>query len=103
MASSSEILDRILNKFKEQGYSQVPGYYRFGYIRETNSAVIVSRETGQDTPIPKSKIEEAINAVKNDPSVYDSGPSNLRKHGITHINSPLWSLLHLVPLNEITD
>lgn len=100
MSSTSDILSNILNEFRTNGFSQVTGYNRFGYIRETDSAVIVTRETGKDTRIPFVKIEQAIEAVKNDPSVYNAGPGSLRKHGITHINSPIWSLLHLVSLGK---
>lgn len=100
MSSTSDILTKILNEFRTRGFSQVQNYNRFGYIRETGSAVIVSRETGKDTNIPFSKIEQGIDAVKDDPSVYNGGPSKLRAYGITHINSPIWSLLHLVSLSE---
>lgn len=100
MSSTLEILTIILNEFRSNGYSQVMGYNRFGYIIETENAVVVSRETGKDTRIPIDKIVQGIEAVKSDPSIYNSGPNSLRKHGITHINSPIWSLLHLVSLSE---
>jgi len=100
MSSTSEVLSIILNEFRSNGYSQVKGYNRFGYIRETENSVVVSRETGKDTRIPFLKIKQGIEAVKSDPSVYNSGPTSLRKHKITYINSPIWSLLHLVSLRE---
>ena len=100
MASSQALLQNILQTFRAKGYAQVPGYNKFGYIRETGNAVIVSREAGQDTRIPFDKIVEAIEAVRKDSKVYTEGPSALRAHGITHITSPLWALVNLLPQSE---
>lgn len=100
MSSTSEILTKIISEFKSKGYSKVKDYKSFGYIRETKKAVIISREAGEDTRIPFKKIEQGIEAVKDNPSVYSSGPNSLRAYGITHINSPIWSLLHLVSKDE---
>lgn len=77
------------------------GNYSFGYVGETDGAVIVSRENGKDTRIPIAKLETGVSAVRQDPQIYDEGPSWLRDYGITHINSPVWSLLHLVTKSEI--
>lgn len=103
MKSSQELTREIVKRFSERGVSRVPGYNRFGYISESGSAVFVTRERGQDTKIPFSKIEQAIKAVRKDPNVYSKGPSALRSHGITHINSPVWSLLHFLSLDEIVE
>ncbi len=91
----------IVNRFQSREYAQVPGYNRFGYVERSNSYVLVSRESGKDTKIPFTKIAEAIAAVRRDPKVYSEGPSRLRQHGITHITSPLWALLHLLTLEEL--
>jgi len=103
MKSSEELVGEILKRFRERGFSQVGVYNRFGYIRETPNSVIVSRERGEDTPISFSKITTAIDAVRSDHGVYTRGPSALRRFGITHISSPIWSLLHLLSLNEILE
>ncbi len=69
-------------------------------IRENH--LVVTREDGKDTRIPFAKIAESVNAVRKDPKIYSGGPSKLRDHGITHINSPLWALLHLLTLEKLT-
>lgn len=97
MSTTQELLGEIISTFRLSRVAQVPGYSSFGYVRGTDNAVFVSREGGKDTRIPHEKILSAIEAVKADPSVYDGGPSTLRRHGITHITSPLWSLLHMLP------
>ena len=79
---SMKILDQILKNLREKGSTQVSGYNRFGYIRETDTAVIISREAGEDTRIPFSKILECIKAVQDDASVYDGGPSKLRAYAL---------------------
>ncbi len=91
----------IVERFQKKGFAQVPGYKKFGYISKTDKTLTVSREDGEDTQIPLSKIEEAIKAIRLNNSVFDDGPSSLRKYGITHITSPIWSLVHLLSLEEI--
>lgn len=101
MLTAREVREIILERFKAQGYSQVPGYNRFGFVQGTENALVVSREAGQPTRFPITKIDQAISAARSDPAVYDGGPGRLRDHGITHINSVLWSLLHLASKSEI--
>lgn len=101
MRSDQEVVQLFLQRFRAQQISQVPGYNRFGYVGETPSAVIVSRERGENTRIPFAKLEAGAAAVRTEPTVYEEGPSRLRSHGITHINSPVWSLLHLIDRDEI--
>lgn len=93
---SKILLGKILQRFKDNGKAQVDGYNSFGYIRETENAVWVTRETGEDTPIPFMKILKGIDAYKSDISLYDKGPGALREYEITHINSPVFALLHLL-------
>ena len=95
-----KILETIQREFKANGYVQVSGYNRFGYIGETPKAFVISREAGKDTRISFSKILQGIEAVQDDTNVYDAGPSALRDYGITHITSPIWSLLHLAPKSD---
>ena len=94
-------LTLILTRIRDQGYSQVEGYKRFRYLRETPKSVILIRETGGEARIPFEKIRQALGAVQENPKVYSAGPGSLREYGITHINSPIWSLIHLVTLAEI--
>jgi hypothetical protein len=93
---SKILLGKILQRFKDLKISQVEGYKTFGYISETNSSVKVTRETGEDTPIPFSKLIIGIEAYQSNPELYDSIPKSLREFGITHFTSPIWSLLHLL-------
>jgi len=97
---SKILLGKILQRFKDMGISHVEGYNSFGYVRETENSVIVTREDGQDTPIPFSKILKGIDSYKLNPSLHDEGPSVLRQFNITHVTSPVWSLLHLLHKKE---
>lgn len=97
---SKILLGKILQRFSDKKVCQVEGYNSFGYIRETNNSVYVTRENGQDTPIPFKKIIIGIEACQKNLSLYNLGPGELREYGITHINSPIWSLLHLLKEEE---
>lgn len=97
---SKILLGKILQRFRDQQFVQVEGYNRFEYIRETEKAVWVTREKGADTPVPFNKLIKGIEAFQNDPNLYKEGPSAIREFGITHVTSPVWSLLHLLDIND---
>ena len=98
-----EVSGILLSRFREKGVAQVEGYNKYGYIGETNNAVIVSRQRGNETRVPFTTIEKAIGVVRNNPQVYNKGPSGLRLHGFSHITSPVWAILHLVELSELLE
>lgn len=97
---SKILLGKILQRFADRKIVQVEGYNAFGYIKETNNSVKVTREGGEDTLIPFSKILKGIEAYQNQPSLYNEGPVSLRQFEITHVTSPVWALLHLLSIEE---
>ncbi len=94
------LLGKILQRFSDTGKCQVEGFNSFRYIRETDNSVYVSRENGKDSRIPFEKILIGIEAFKLKLELYNEGPSALRDFGITHVNSPIWSLLHLLSFED---
>jgi hypothetical protein len=62
---SKIILGRILQRFIDQGYAQVDGYNRFGFIEFKNQEVWVTREKGKNTKVPFAKILDGIEAYRN--------------------------------------
>jgi hypothetical protein len=102
--TTNELLINIIDeRFKKKGFTQVSGYNKFVYLGKTDNYFIIEREKGTNAKIPLSKIITAIEAVKVDHSVYNTGPNSLRRFGITHINSPIWSMLHLLSIDEILE
>ena len=99
MGDNNIILEKVLEAFRDQGFAQVEGYNRFGYLRETDNAVYVERETGKDTRVGFEYILSGIEALQDDHTIYSAGPSSLRKYDITHVTSPVWAILHLLPLS----
>jgi hypothetical protein len=97
---SKIILGRILQKFIDLKVSKYQDYNEFGFVNLTGTSVLVSRENGADTNIPLNKIITAIEGYQNNLELYNQGPSELRDLGISHITSPIHSLLHLLP-NEV--
>jgi len=55
------------------------------------------RQKGIEAVIPFSKIILGIEFYQEDPSLYDSGPSELREAHTLHVTSPVLALLHLLP------
>ena len=97
---SGILLGKILQRFSDRKAAHVEGYKAFSFIRETDNSVFVTREAGEDTPIPFQKILLGIEAYKLDPNLYHQGPTALRAFDITHITSPVWALLHLLEVEE---
>lgn len=91
------MLGKILQRLEDQGYAKVSGYNTFKLIKETDSSVTLLREKGTDTMIPFKKILAGIDYYKANSAAYDKGPTELRKVPITHITSPIFTLLHLIP------
>lgn len=98
--SIERLAERILARFRDTGLAGVPGYKQFRYGRETGKALIVVREGGQEARVPIDRLQTAIRAVVQDASIYGGGPSRLRACGVTHVMSPIWALLHLLPLES---
>jgi len=97
---SKILLGKILQRFADCKVAQVKGYKSFGYIKETNNAVILSRENGVDTPVPFGKIELGIEAYKSNTTLYNEGPTVLREFNIKYITSPVFALLHLLSIED---
>jgi hypothetical protein len=91
------LLGRIFQRFIDQQYAQIIGYNRFGFIELTNNYVLISREAGEDTKVPFSKIIIGIEAYQMDNDLYHQNTTPLRDQGITHVTSPVFALLHLLP------
>lgn len=95
------VVSEIVQEFEARGIAQAPGYKAFRFVRTTPGSVIVLRENGNEAVVPRVDIERAIEHVRLDNSVYVDGPSRLREAGVTHVTSPTWALLRLLPLNGL--
>jgi hypothetical protein len=103
MRTIEEVTYDIISRFRNIGAAQVSGYNTFTYTRETDNAILIKRESGTEARIPIDKIRTAVEAVRSNPQVYNGGPSGLANYGITHINSPIWAMLHLLTIQEILE
>jgi len=97
---SKILLGKILQRFYDVKIISSKEKKSFNYIKETDNAVYVTRENGEDTRITFTKILIGIEGYQKQPSLYHEGPGALRALGITHVNSPVWSLLHLLKVQD---
>lgn len=100
MSPTDVIVDKIIEKLKKNRIAK-GARNNFGYVSEYSSGVIISRETGKNTKISKKNLAQAVEAVRQDSSIYSLGPSSLRPYIQGRIFSPLWALLRLLNLPEI--
>jgi hypothetical protein len=101
MRDADQVVEEIIGVLREKGLAQVPGYAPFRYLRRNGAAVFVERRNGNEAKILASVLRRAVEAVREDETIYVGGPSRLREYGITHVTSPTWALLRLLPLNAI--
>ena len=94
---SKILLGKILQRLQDQGYCKVKELNRFGFVEEKETLVIVSRQRGKNTKLYFKKILVGIEGYQTDTAAYDKGPSELRAFGLTHVTSPIFALLHLLP------
>lgn len=99
-ASSDVVVDIVL-ALEKSNVAQVPGYKAFRFVRESPASVVLEREGGTEAIVPKSDLELAVESIRRDHSIYIEGPGRLRECGITHVTSPVWALVRMLPLNEL--
>ena len=98
-----KVIDAIAAAARSEREFGVPGRVRFKFVRETPRAIILERRNGKTATIGKAKLAAALEGVRADHRLYIGGPGALREVGITHINSPIYALLRLLPLNRLID
>jgi hypothetical protein len=101
--SCDAVIEDILATLREHRIARVPGYAPFRYRGTAGASIRVERQNGNEARIPFSILARAIEAVRADPTVYLGGPARLREFGITHINSPTFALIRVLPLNKIIE
>lgn len=97
MNPTASIIDRIVMEAARRG--EFPGRSEavFRFEGSTASAVLVSRRNGNMVRVPRATLAMVAGAYASDPFAYARGPGSLRVYGVTHINSPVWALVHLLP------
>ncbi len=91
------LLGKILQILEDRGYAQVEGYFRFEFVEEGKAHVSMKRKKGTTARIPLKKVLVGVKFYQRNSDRYDEGPATLRKSGLTHITSPIFALLHLLP------
>jgi hypothetical protein len=103
MKPAKAVVEAVIAAAEAEGEFGVPGYVRFTYLKQTSSEVIVRRRNGNEARIPKATLAAALEGVRAKHALYIAGPDALREVGITHVNSPVFALLRLLPLNKLIE
>lgn len=103
MRDHRRVLDDIVEALEAERTAQVPGLVPFKFLERQGDSVVLQRRNGNKTLVRLSTLSKAIDAVRGDHSVYIGGPGRLREFGITHINSPTYALIRVLPLNKLID
>ena len=101
MRSSDEIADMIIAEFMERKEAKGARNY-FKCAGRSSKGVLVSRQNGSIYDVTKDYIIKAVEVVRIVPTIYEDGPSRLKPYINRWIYSPLWALLRLLSINEIT-
>lgn len=101
----TDVIDALVAAAKAERDFGVPDMKaRFSYVEETAGTVIVTRHgTGKQATVGKQQIAGALKAVRGNHRLYVDGPGALQKVGISHVTSPIYALLRLLPLNKLIE
>jgi hypothetical protein len=102
MCDSIIIVDMIISKLVEYGGAQSTKVF-YKYAGKSAGAVQITRQTGLNWVIKNNEVKIAVEAVREDFSIYNGGPTTLRPYLGRPIHSPLWAMLRLIPLDQILD
>lgn len=93
------ILNKIITQLKLQGKAK--GRQNDFLLKEVQkNKIVLVRANGKDVDIPLSTLKKAIQVCVNDTEFYNGGLNAIEEIGITHIQSPVWALIHLVEKRE---
>lgn len=101
MPEAIRIADEILKRFRDIGVANSKTGRKYRYVEDTPEGVRILRETGMQWNINKQHLIKAIEAVKEKPGIYDSGPADLRQYINNRAQSVIWALIKLIPLDTI--
>ena len=101
----TDVIEALVAAAKAEPNFGVPDLEaRFSYVEENDGTVVVTRHgTGKEAKIGKSQLAAAVRAIRGDQGLYVAGPGALQKLGITHVSSPIYALLRLLPLNKLIE
>lgn len=100
MKSANEITELIISRYKDIRFAQ-GARNRFELIKVELERIHIKRKKGTIWPIKKEQIVRAVEAVRQDPTIYGAGPAKLKPYINERVQSPLWAMLHLLSLDEI--
>lgn len=100
---SKILLGKILQRFEDKGYVKIADYNWFGRVKEGASHLEVLRENKNTARIDFKRMIITIESYQSNSEAYNEGPRSLRRAGLTHVISPIYSLLHLLCKEAYTD
>ena len=95
---AKELAERFSKRRSAQG--KRPGII-FEYLRTKGDKVFLLRPVGTESFVTLSEIAQAVEAVRQDPTIYENGPTGLRPYIARRVYSPLWAILHLATMDEL--
>lgn len=75
------LLQRLLLKFEEAGFSKYKQYNRFEYVDRSASTVTIRRQKGTTAAVPYKKLLHVISLFYEDRALYDEGQTGFTKPG----------------------
>ena len=100
MRKSEEVASLIIRLFAEKGVAQGK-QNGFKFAGATPNGAHVLRDSGAIWTIKKEQIVRAVEAVRQEPAIYDAGPARLKPYINERVQSPLWAMLRLLSLDKI--
>jgi hypothetical protein len=91
----------LVTRFRVRREAQVAGYDKIVFHQRVGNMLYVTRGDRSDAAIPAIRIMRAVELVRRNPQLYANGPGISHSSGAGHISDVVWSILHLMTLEQL--
>jgi hypothetical protein len=95
------ITNDLITRFRQRREAQVAGYDKIVFHQRVGNMLYVTRGDRSDAAVPAIRIMRAVELVRRNPQLYANGPGVSHSSGAGHITDVVWSILHLMTLEQI--
>jgi hypothetical protein len=101
MERAIRITNDLVARFRQRREAHVAGYDKITFHQRVGNILYVTRGNRNDDAVPAIRIMRAVELVRRNPKLYANGPGVSHTSGAGHITDVVWSILHLMTLEQL--
>jgi hypothetical protein len=103
MNNSASITSGLIGKFMALRQARVRGHEQLVLQRYRGGTLFIRTGNHADSAIPAIRILRAVEMVRRNPLMYSNEPAISHTTGAGHICDAVWSILHLMTLEQLLE